>query len=135
MEASHSCLFHRKMEAYILPLNPCSNGPLALIDVKCLRSHAFSEDRFSKQKQRKITCLWCLHQRFCFDQKTNALNLPVMPVHLRHRQPSALKSSIPCGDRHLLKGPGPLSCLELMSISVFLFLETMSNCIGLVIKP
>lgn len=74
MEASHSCLFHRKMGAYILPLNPCSNGPMALIDVKCLCSHAFSEDRFSKQKQRKIR-LWCLHQRFYFDQKTNALSL------------------------------------------------------------
>ena len=58
---SQLCFFRRKMGAYTLPLNPRSNGPVGLIDVKCLPRHVFSEDGFSNKKQSKRNvCVVCI---------------------------------------------------------------------------
>lgn len=68
-------------------------------------------------------------------KQTNAVSLPVIPIQFCCRQQSTLKSSIPC-EKASVEVPRSLLCtsLELKNIFVFLFVETMSNRFGLVIK-
>ena len=98
-------------------------------------SHVFSEDDYSNKKQReRNVCVVCIRD-FVETENTNAIRQPVVPIHLCRRQQSSLKPPIPYGETSFDVPWSPFSAsLELMSVSVFVFLETMSNRIGLVIK-